>query len=773
MEKYYFCRDWRFGFSNGEKHALTLPHDAMLEAGRDPHSSGGSACGYFLGGVYEYEKVFPVPTDWEGKHILLQFEGVYQNTRVFLNGQELGGADYGYIPFFVCLDDALHYGAENLLEVTADNSKLPNSRWYTGGGIYRPVWLWVGEQAYIEPEGIQITTLSYAPPKIGVKVHHTGTMASIEILDGDTVIAHASGHDSVIDLPGAKLWSENTPYLYTCRVTLENGDLAESQFGLRKVEWNSTGLYINGQSTLLRGGCVHHDSGILGAATYDGAEYRRVKKLKKAGYNAIRSSHNPCSRAMLEACDALGVYVIDEAWDMWFHHKSKFDYASTWKENYRNDLKSMVNRDFNHPCVIAYSIGNEVSEPAKPEGVAATKEMVELLHTIDPNRAVTAGFNLSIIASASKGKGIYDDENGGKKNDKEAAIKGMNSTMFNMITNVVGTGMNKAANSGATDRIVSPSVDLLDIAGYNYASGRYPLDGKKHPDRVIFGSETFPQDIGKNWEMVRKYPYLVGDFMWTAWDYLGEAGLGAWAYTDDGNGFNKPYPWLLADCGAFDILGDPGAPVAHARAAWGLDEAPWIGVQPVNHGNKKPAKMVWRGSNAHASWAWLGCEGNKAVLEVYSSAARVEVLLNGVSLGKRKPKLGKAVYKTKYSAGKLEAVAYDGSGREIGRSVLKSAEGSLQISTDAKRYGELTYVEISITDKNGIVEQNADETLRVSVSGGELLAFGSANPRTEEDYRSGCHTTYYGRALAIIRIAGSGAELRICSQTLGEKIISL
>lgn len=262
------------------------------------------------------------------------------------------------------------------------------------------------------------------------------------------------------------------------------------------------------------------------------------------------------------------MYVMDETWDMWFHHKSRFDYASDWRENYQYDLKALVARDFNHPSVLMYSIGNEVSEPAEEEGLAVIREMVEYLHAEDLNRAVTGGFNLMIIASAKKGKGIYNEE-GGRKNDNDKAISGMNSTVFNMITNMVGTGMNRSANSKKADMATAPALELLDIAGYNYASGRYPLEAEAHPQRVIVGSETFPQDIAKNWKMVKAYPYLIGDFMWTAWDYLGEAGLGAWTYTPDGKGFNKPYPWLLADCGALDILGNPNGELYLAQAAWG------------------------------------------------------------------------------------------------------------------------------------------------------------------------------------------------------------
>ena len=752
MKRTDFNQNW---FCNGA--AVTLPHDAMIHAARDPKSPTGSAQAFFPGGSYVYEKAFAKPT---AEHVLFQFEGVYKNAKVYVNGKEAGGCHYGYLPFFACADDLLVDG-ENTIRVECENVDQPDSRWYTGAGIYRPVWMWTGPKAGIEPEEVKVHTISIDPAVIHVHTDHED--AQIEIRDGGAVVAMGSGCDADITVPDAKLWSEDSPNLYTCVVSVA-GDDAAATFGIRTITWDNKGLYINGKRTLLRGGCIHHDNGILGAATYDEAEYRRARILKDAGFNAIRSAHNPCSRAMLDACDKLGIYMMDESWDMWFHHKNKYDYATFWRENYLSDLQAMVDRDYNHPSVILYSIGNEVSEPAKAEGVEKTREMAEHLRKADPSRPVTGGFNLMIIANAKKGKGIYKEE-GGMANDSDKAMSGMNSTMFNFIASMVGTGMNKSANSKAADEATAPALDILDMAGYNYASGRYPLEGKAHPDRLIYGSETFPQDIAKNWAMVKQYPYLVGDFMWTAWDYLGEVGLGAWAYTKDGTGFNKPYPWLLADTGAFDIIGTPNGEMFHAQAVWGLLDKPAIGVQPVNHPGKNPAKMAWRGTNAMASWAWKGCEGNKAVVEVYTDAAAVELLLNGKSLGKKKVKACKATFKTKYASGELKAVAYDASGKKISENALHSATGKTIISAvpevSTAKPGEVVYVNIAIVGENGIVESNADEKLTVSVDGGELLAFGSANPRTEERFDSGNYTTYYGHALAAVRVGDGNVKVLV------------
>lgn len=745
MKKRCFNTGW---ICNGE--AVTLPHDAMIHETRAAGNPSGSAGGYFPGGKYVYEKTFEKPA---AEYIVLQFEGVYKNAKVTINGKEAGGTEYGYLPFFVYVDDLLTDG-KNTIRVECDNLNQPDSRWYTGAGIYRPVWLWTGPKGGIEPEQVRIHTVSIDPATIHVHTGHEN--AKIEILDGETVIAQGFGTEADIIVPDAKLWNAETPNLYTCKVTVGD-DEAVTTFGIRTISWDNKGFYINGKRTLLRGGCVHHDNGILGAATPDEADWRRVRILKDAGFNAIRSAHNPTSRALLEACDHYGMYVMDESWDMWFHHKSRFDYAAHWRKNYLSDLAAMVSRDYNHPSVVMYSIGNEVSEPAKDEGVEKTKEMVKFLHQTDPTRPVTGGFNLMIIANAKKGKGIYNEDEGGMNSDADK-MSGMNSTMFNFITNMVGTGMNKSANSKAADEATAPCLDALDMAGYNYASGRYPLEGKCHPNRLIYGSETFPQDIAKNWAMVKQYDYLTGDFMWTAWDYIGEVGLGAWAYTKDGTGFNKPYPWLLADTGAFDIVGTPNGEMFLAQAAWGLLDKPAIGVQPVNHPGQNPAKMAWRGTNAMASWAWHGCEGNKAIIEVFSDAAVIELLVNGKPLGKKKVKECKATFKTKYQSGKIEAVAYDASGREISRNALKSATGktSVCVSPETENVvpGEVVYVNIAIVGENGVVESNADRKLTVSVQGGELLGFGSANPRTEERFDEGTYTTYYGVALAAIRVNG-------------------
>ena len=783
MREQYFNDGWRFKKEDGPWQEVTLPHDAMLYNERSASAAGGAGQAYFTGGSYTYEKTFQRPLSDDGAplSVLIAFEGVYRNAKVYLNGQLAKENAYGYIPFFVDADPYLQDG-ENVLRVECENKELPSSRWYDGAGIYRPVHLWTAEgdrKEALRPGSLRVRTVKITD---GEEIEGRKTVdaellvesevpVKAEIMNGFLPVAKGEGTRMTIVVKDALLWDDEAPNLYTLYAESYSGDALSVSFGIRTVEWDASyGLKVNGKVKLLRGGCVHHDNGIFGAASIEEMEWRRVKILKDAGFNAIRSAHNPASRALLDACDTLGMYVMDETWDMWYQHKTPHDYASFWKEHYEEDIRTLVMRDYNHPSVIMYSIGNEVSEPAKEEGIEAAKKMTELLHELDPSRAVTGGFNLMIISQAAKGKGLYDKvEEGNGPSDQMQKSGGMSSTVFNMIASIVGTGMNKSANGKKADAVTSPVLDTVDIAGYNYASGRYKKEGTLHPKRVLVGSETFPQDIVKNWRMVKELPYLVGDFMWTSWDYLGEVGIGGWTYGGKG-GFAKPYPWILADVGAVDIIGTENAESALARAAWGLQEQPYIAVQPVNHPGQKLTKAVWRGTNAIPSWSWQNCEGNKAVVEVYvnETAAKIALFVNGKKIAEKKTKDCKAVFKTVYTPGTIEAMACDASGKELSRSSLSSADPqTTEIRVKAcpgvpgaplRSFSprDVFLYEVNIEDAAGTVESNADRRLKITVENGTLAAFGSALPCTEDRFTEGIYSTYYGRALLAVRPDGSG-----------------
>lgn len=761
MRKTSFYDGWSFGESGKSKSAVLLPHDATQLQGRTSEAPSGSGGAYYSGGCYEYSKRFEAPETWRGRYISLLFEGVYPTAKVLLNGQEIGGCAYGYSQFEVVLS-SLRYGETNEITVIADNSETPNSRWYAGAGIYRPVWLLEGSAAHILSDGVRITTLSCDPAEIRVETACSGNgNVSVEILDGELAVAEGEGKAVTLRVPDARLWDAENPYLYTCRVSLKDGDTvldtAETRFGIRTVSWSTEGLFINGKSVKLRGGCIHSDNGILGARSFDEAEWRRIRRLKEFGFNAVRSAHNPLCRAALEACDALGMYVMDETWDMWDKHKTSCDYAGRFPENWKRDVAAVAAKDYNHPSVILYSIGNEVTEPAKPEGVQLASEIIAEMKRQDSTRAVTGGINIALMLMAAKGI----EMSGGGSQKRSSANVG--STEFNEMAAAIGKQMLAAAASPEGDAISAPVLDLLDIAGYNYAQNRYENEPALHPDRILVGSETYPQDLPGNWAIVEKCPWVVGDFMWTAWDYLGEASIGAWVSNSQDRGLAKPYPWKLGDTGALDILGSDNAEAGMAAVIWDTRKTPYIAVRPILEEGQTWFRTAWRGSNAIPSWSWKGCDGLETEVEVYTKAGEVELFINGASVGRKSVQDCKAIFPVRYQPGELRAVAYHADGGRT-ESALHSAAGELQIVITPESRpepGKLLFADISLCGENGIVESHADETLCVSVSGGRLLAFGSANPKTEEEFHTGSYTSYYGRSLAAILVEGGELEIQV------------
>lgn len=772
MKKQILNEEWLFSSDSIEKEVVTIPHDAMQVQGRAADSETGQAGAYFLGGKYSYEKKIYAPNNWKNQVVIIELEGVYPEYQMYLNGKMIGECKYGYSQSQVVLDE-LKYGEYNNLCIEVDNSDVPNSRWYTGAGIYRPVWLWLGKKEYIKPDGVRITTLSTKPAEIRIDVEHTKEKCDekdiqIELYWDGKKISEGFGNNLEIGIENANLWSAKTPNLYQCIVTLREGDEVLDQhstyFGIRKIEWSINGFTVNGDNVLLKGGCLHHDNGILGARSYAEAEWRRIKRLKESGFNAIRSSHYPLCMAALEACDTLGMYVMDETWDMWNVSKSKFDYAKDFIENYEFDLDKIVKKDFNHPSVIMYSIGNEVSEPATEEGLVIAEKIINKLKKLDSTRPITAGINLAILLMSS----MNINMSGGGEN--APSTEKMDSTAYNKMVSEMGNKMLMASASEGADKISTPILDMLDIAGYNYASSRYEMEIERHPDRIVVGTETYTYDLAKNWELVEKLPYVIGDFMWTAWDYLGEVGIGAWSYAEEDMGFHKKYPWLLSSAGIFDILGNETGGVGLARTVWEIDKKPYIGVSPVNHPDIIPNKAIWSGSKAMPHWSYKGCDGYEAEIEVYSRAKEVELFVNGVLKGRKEIENCRACFITNYEQGELKVVAYNEDGSYHSESILQSADNDTQIvlrvEESITRTPELTYIDISLCGNNGVVECNNDTLLKINVVGGEVLAFGSANPKTEESYLSGEFTTYYGKAQAIIKKSNNGMRVVVSGDNL-------
>ena len=684
------------------------------------------------------------------------------------------------------------------LRVVARNSDQPNSRWYSGAGIYRPVTLWVGEPVHLRPNGIAVRTLSLDGSRACVEVSLEASghgLATVELLPEGSQMPVAAGSVELgedgtgamtLEVPQPRTWSPDHPDLYRCRVDLAAGgnavDHGETLFGIRTLAWGDDGLLLNGDRIVLRGACIHHDNGVLGACAFADAEWRKVLLMREQGYNAVRSAHNPCSKALLDACDHLGVLVMDEYVDHWYIHKTLHDYVEYFDAWWRRDLADMVEKDRNHPSVLLYSIGNEVAETAQERGVLLTRQMVEHLHVLDPTRPVTCGVNIFFNLLSSLGLGQYSDEKA-RREAEQAAHQGatphraVGSEFYNRLAGLLGAGfMKKGAALPACDRVTRDAFAQMDVAGYNYGIDRYRHDLRAYPHRLILGSETFCSDAQRFAELAKKEPRLVGDFVWAGMDYLGETGVGAWEYNDYApreSGFG----WLTAGSGRVDLTGKPLGEALYTRVALTGETGPYLAVCPVNHTGERHSPSAWKMSSAIESWSWDGCEGRAANVEVYAHAHAVALLLNGREVGRRLLK-GSCVARMscRYEPGTLEAVAYDEDGRELGRRSLRSASGQTELRAEveyagvpggfARRdvwhegaaagpacvgAGRLAFVRVRYTGTNGETRSLARGVLRASVEGGDLLGFGCASPFNEGSFVTGETQTYFGEALAVVR----------------------
>lgn len=757
---------------------VTLPHDAMLAEPRTALSAGGTNTGWYEGYDYEYQRTLTVPENELADTHILEFEGVYHNAEVWLNGQKAAFRPYGYTNFYVDCAPYLHAG-ENELRVIARNADQPNSRWYSGAGIYRPVQLWTARGAYIALNGVKIRTLSLDPAVVEVRVKTTAPGTVRLTVDDLPTVQQESDGEAVftLTLDNARLWTPETPNLYTCRVNFADGEVTET-FGVRKVEWGTDGFLLNGKRYIIQGACIHHDNGLLGAVCDPDAVARKVRLLKENGYNAIRSAHNPCSKALLAECDRQGMLVMDEYIDHWYIHKTEHDYVDYFNDWWHQDLTDMVEKDYNHPCVVLYSTGNEVSETAQKRGIALTKEMTDFLHGLDDSRPVTCGVNIFFNFLSSIGFGVYSDEKAKKeaeraekakqRGEKAAKKKAVGSQFFNNLAGLLGDEfMKRGATLHGCDVKTRDAFANMDIAGYNYGIYRYKHDLKKYPQRLILGSETFCNDAYKFRELAKQQPRLVGDFVWAGMDYLGEVMVGSWEYADYAETFDGGPGWVSAGSGRIDLTGKPLGEALYTRVALEADNGPYIAVCPVNHTGDRHSPSAWKMTNAMPSWSWTGCEERKANVEVYARAARVELVLNGHTVGSKTLKNDcLARFSIPYESGTLEAVSYDAADHEMGRCKLQSAGGTTRLTLDAEepavKPGHLCYIRLRYTDENGITKPLARGSIQVQVRGGTLVGLGSACPFNKHSYLDSETDTYYGEALAIVRM-GDGDAMTIAA----------
>ncbi|WP_045689494.1 glycoside hydrolase family 2 TIM barrel-domain containing protein [Hymenobacter sp. AT01-02] len=735
--------------------AIDLPHDWSSEdvpGTNSPFSAKAISQvsgGFTTGGTGWYRKTFVVPESQRGQRIQLQFDGVYMNAEVWLNGQRLGAHPYGYTSFWYDVTDKVQFGANNVLAVQVRNEGQ-NSRWYSGSGIYRHVWLRVLAPVHIEPWGTYLTTptvtAATAQVKAETQVRNEATQpATLTVVTSlrspagqqvarletkQTLTAGSNARvQQTLSVPSPALWSVDTPVLYTARTQVFRGpqllDQVETSFGIRTVSFDpQQGLRLNGQALKLKGGCIHHDNGPLGAKAYDRAEERKIELLKASGYNAIRCSHNPPSPALLDACDRLGMLVIDEAFDMWREAKNPEDYHRYFAAWWQRDVASMVLRDRNHPSIILWSLGNEIPERGKPEGVATAKELASYVRKLDATRPITAAVN--------------------------------------------GLGPDK-----------DPYFAVLDVAGYNYATAGdhhqadiYGQDHARLPKRIMYGSESYPLEAFGSWMAVRDKPYVVGDFVWTAVDYIGEASIGWLGY------MQKPefYPWNLAFCGDIDICGWKRPQSYYRDALWKENQVSLFVQAPTLSFPTNPKKEEWSKWEWHdvlADWTWPGQEGKPLTVEVYSSCEQVELVLNNQSLGIKPTNRSThytATWSVPYQAGELKAIGHTG-GQSVGSATLRTATPPTRLALKADRTElradgqDLSYITVELVDEQGTRHPKAQFPLTFEVTGpGVIVGVGNANPTSTESYQSPQRTTWQGRALVVVKATRQPGTITLRAQ---------
>ena len=746
---------------------VTLPHDAMIESPAYAESPNKGNTGFRDGGNYTYVKLLELTEEEAARKHIIKFDGVYCHALVYVNEQLAGSEANGYSTFYVDLTPWLHAGT-NEIRVQVKNAGMTNSRWYSGSGIYRDVYMLTSDATYIEPDMVQVVTesadgelavLSVRTTVINETLCARTLTLNTEIKDADGAVAgyekttffmKASESKTVtqrIIVKAPKLWDEYNPYLYKFEESLCEGDIAVDiaceTFGIRTLSLDAArGLRVNGKEVKLRGACIHHDSGIIGAATYEDSQQRQIQLLKEAGFNAVRISHHPAAPALLKACDEQGMYVMDEFSDMWSRAKNDLDYALDFEKWWKTDVTLMVRKDFNHPSVVLYSVGNEIPEIGTDAGSELCAQISGLIKSLDPTRFSTAGINGVFAAGDQMGRIMAD-----LSRDMQAA--GEIEGNVNDFMTVMDTKMDQIVVHDAISERLEKACASLDVAGYNYMTARYEPDSVKYPNRVMVGSETYPPEIARNWDIIKKLHCTIGDFTWTGWDYIGEAGVGIPAYKFGEGGFGAQFPCQLAYCGDIDLTGFRRPASYFREVVFGLRKDPYIAVQDPHHYGEPLIKTPWVLSDTVSTWTWGGCENKPVVVEVYSDADEVELFVNGKSVGKAVPEGCIAKFETEYVPGTVTAKSYIG-GKESGSHELKTAGEADPVVRITWEGDQLVYADVQLEDAEGNVATDRDVMLSAEVSGAKLLGFGSGNPKPLNNYNEGRTMTFNGRAQMIL-----------------------
>lgn len=735
---------------------VDLPHDWSITRDFKADYPSGNDGGYVVTGRGLYRKNLNIPAADAGKRHYLYLEGAYMDAKVTVNGDSVGRRPYGYSSVIYEITPQLHPG-DNLIEVDVDNSRQKNCRWFSGSGIYRHVWLLTTPEVNIKPWSLYVTTpkvsAASANANVTFDIDNASDKActitpSITITDSEgKVVATRTGKpvtasarqvtpctmELTIDNPA--LWSPDTPALYNLTVSLAaDGNVIDSvdeHFGVRTFEYSADkGLTLNGKPIVLNGGCAHHDNGVLGANSYDAAEARKVSLMKQAGFNAVRTSHNPPSPAFLDECDRQGLIVIDESFDGWRDSKTPYDYSRDIDQWWDKDIESMVLRDRNHPSIFCWSIGNEVIERKRIEVVTTAHKLASLCRKLDPTRPVT-----SALAAWDSDWEIYD-----------------------------------------------PLAAEHDIVGYNYMIHKAESDHQRVPERVMWQTESYPRDAFANWCKVNDNPYIIGDFVWTALDYLGESGIGRFYYKGESEGehyHRNQWPWHGAYCGDIDLTGWR-KPISHYREMlYNPDKKLYMAVREPDGYYGEIKETQWSTYPTWESWNWPGHEGKQIDVEIVSHYPRVRLYLDDKLIGERNVSRDtgfKAVFPIPYTPGKLRATGIDTNGNEVEEVTLATAgkPAAIRLTPDRTNLSadnqDLAYIVIEVVDKDGNVVPIADNMIEVSVTGnGSLIATGSADLKDTSSYKSPKRKAWKGRAIAVAKSSHNKGTIKVKATSPGLK----
>lgn len=768
-------REWIYNSKDGKEEVIDFPLDMMLKENRDLKNPSGNDCSYFSGGIYHFKKIFNFDVS-AYNYFALYFEQVYKKAVIKLNGEIIYENLNGLSDFYVEFSPK---NGENLIEIIAYNNLVPNLRWYSGSGVLRDVSL-IYKKAN-EIYDLKLDTLSYLTKKIEIKVKIKENVDYIfEIYDLKNNLLY-KGKDHIIELSDAKLWSLDQPNLYKLIVKTKN-DSEEINFGIREISLSKDkGFILNGEPLILKGCCIHGDNGVLGAVSYKEYEYLKVKRLKEAGFNAIRCAHNPASINFLNVCDELGILVIDEAFDGWYTPKDYHDISRIFFKVFEKTLKNMINKDYNHPSVIMYSLGNEISEVASKKGINVLAKMSNLVKSLDKNRYTTIGVNLLICVYLKLGLNIYKENKKYQeveldKVDKKIKQKKSGSTIFNMMMQKLGSLMFLMAKTSIADKIASEVAKNVDVLGINYGSSRYEKDSKKYPNRFMIGSETLIKHLSLNYNYSKKIPTVIGDFIWSGIDYLGEALVNDYHYYS-----YKGLP-LLCGAGVFDFTLKGNSELTYCQYAWNNILKPNINLYPLNHYNEVPFKSAWRFTNSVHTYNFKKYQNKKFVVEVFSSATFIKLMINDKFIGIKKVKDYRAIFKSRYQIGKIEAIALDNNKKEIERSYLLSGnEIRLNVSLSKNKIkndsNDLIFMEMEFVDENNIIYSDIETPINIETSDNiSLFGMGSAITSTNESYLSNKFNSYQGRAVAIFKSNSSKsgkAQIKIINNVTGLKEIEV